>query len=113
MFFTGQFRDIKDNMITVYIQTDNSRSEIVKIGEEGGDIFFDKDPIDITMDVDNTFDVLITKTMELNLLSKKYSHSIYSIEHNMINRYVLSIFPIQYYPNFLLFQKNKIFQVTM
>ena len=72
MFFTGQFRDIKDNMITVYIQTDNSRSEIVKIGEEGGDIFFDKDPIDITMDVDNTFDVLITKTMELNLLSKKY-----------------------------------------
>ena len=59
-------------MITVYIQTDRNSDTVVEIGEEDGDIFFDKDPINIEMDVDNTFDVMFIKSCEINLITKKY-----------------------------------------
>lgn len=72
MLYRGQFRNIEDEMITVYIQTDRNSDTVVEIGEEDGDIFFDKDPINIEMDVDNTFDVMFIKSCEINLITKKY-----------------------------------------
>ena len=59
-------------MITLYIQTDRNSDTVVEIGEDGGDIFFEKEPINIEMDVDNTFDVMFIKSCEINLITKKY-----------------------------------------
>ena len=59
-------------MITLYIQTDRNSDTVVEIGADGGDIFFQKEPINIEMDVDNTFDVMFIKSCEINLITKKY-----------------------------------------
>ena len=72
MLYRGEFKNISDDMITVYIQTDRNSDEIVEIGEEGGDLFFDKDPINIEMDVTNTFDIMFIKSCEINLITKRY-----------------------------------------
>lgn len=73
MLFRGQFKTIHDDLITVYIQTENSSEEVVTIGEKHcGDIFFDVDPIQIENDVDNSFEIFYMKTCAINLVIKHY-----------------------------------------
>lgn len=63
---TGQFRDNKDTLFTVNI----GASANLTIGEDG--IFFGGNPVEITCDIDSTFDHIIKHSATISFLTDRY-----------------------------------------
>lgn len=70
MLYTGQFRDINDTLYTVKILTNNDSSTTRTIGENG--LFFGGEPVVITGEAKDTFDNILAKTCEINLVVDDY-----------------------------------------
>lgn len=70
MLITGQFRNVENKLITVNIKTPNDLAKIKTIGEDG--LYFSGDPIEITTDNDDLFNVLVRKQATINLVTKEY-----------------------------------------
>ena len=58
MRYTGQFRNINNDLITVQITINNQATPIIQITRENG-LWFSADPIQIETDVDDTFELPI------------------------------------------------------
>lgn len=70
MLYTGQFRDINDTLYTVKILTDNDSSSTTTIGEDG--LYFAAEPVIISGENKDTFNQIITKSCEINLVTEDY-----------------------------------------
>lgn len=70
MLLQGQFRDRNDTLYTVKILTNNDDSVTRTIGEDG--LYFTDDPVVITGQSNDSFDNLLLKTCEINLVSEDY-----------------------------------------
>lgn len=70
MLYTGKFRDINDTLYTVKILTNNDSSTTRTIGENG--LFFGGEPVVITGEARDTFDNILAKTCEINLVVDDY-----------------------------------------
>ena len=71
MRYTGQFRNINNDLITVQITINNQATPIIQITRENG-LWFSADPIQIATDVDDTFEHLIRKSCTINLITNGY-----------------------------------------
>jgi hypothetical protein len=73
MLYRGQFKDIEDNTITLYIQTERSSAQIVDLNSDDSGIrLLASQPVYIEQDVENTFECIFMKSAEINLLTKHY-----------------------------------------
>ena len=70
MLLQGQFRDRNEALYTVKILTNNDDSVTRTIGEDG--LYFSDDPVVITGQSNDSFDNLLLKTCEINLVSEDY-----------------------------------------
>ena len=59
MIFSGDFYNNQEDKITVIIITNGDDSQRVEIGNEESGIFFTDDPVDITSQVNDTFDHIL------------------------------------------------------
>lgn len=71
MRYTGQFKNIKNDLITVSITIDNQDSTVKEITRENG-LWFSADPIQIETNIDDTFEHLIRKSCTINLITNGY-----------------------------------------
>lgn len=67
----GQFSDINDNIITVTILNTNVNAYDININTSS-DVDFTGDPVEISTELDSTFDHIIPRTAKISLLSKIY-----------------------------------------
>ena len=73
MLLTGVFRDLNDDVYTLYILTNGDRTETITIGEnDESDVFFDIEPIKIEENNDDEFETIIRKSCSIGLVTKKY-----------------------------------------
>lgn len=70
MIISGQFRNVKNDLITVNINNTTITGENVTIGENG--LFFSGDPVVIQTNNDDTFEHIIKKSAQINLVTKNY-----------------------------------------
>lgn len=70
MIAHGTFKDFNNDTIEVTINNSNSGEGQVEIGENG--LFFTGNPIEIVTNIDDTFEHIIKKSAQINLLSKNY-----------------------------------------
>lgn len=70
MLIKGYFRNIKDELYSVYILSDNDNSEELVIGDNG--LYFGSEPVTIEEDNDTTFDTIIRKSATINLVTRDY-----------------------------------------
>ncbi len=78
MYLYGSYYNRNDERISVYIVTGGSRTEKVEIGGEGSKVFFSDDPVELTSQVNDTFDHLLTVQATVRLLAKEYMGALYS-----------------------------------
>ena len=72
MFFYGDFYNNQEDKITVIIITNGDDSQSVEIGNEEDGIFFTDDPVDITSQVNDTFDHILCYQASVRLLCKNF-----------------------------------------
>lgn len=72
MLFYGDFYNNQEDKITVIIITNGDDSQIVEIGNEEDGIFFTDDPVDITSQVNDTFDHILCYQASVRLLCKNF-----------------------------------------
>ncbi len=78
MYLHGSFTSKKGDIITVYILTDNDKTEEVVIGEESSGVFFaGDDPCVIDSQINDTFDHILPHSATITLLSDRYLPSLY------------------------------------
>ena len=70
MIVRGTFKDFNNDTIEVVIENASGGEGQVEIGENG--LFFTGNPIQITTNIDNTFEHIIKKSAQINLLTKNY-----------------------------------------
>lgn len=70
MIAHGTFKDFNNDTIEVIINNSNSGEGQVEIGENG--LFFTGNPIEIVTNIDDTFEHIIKKSAQINLLTKNY-----------------------------------------
>lgn len=70
MYLHGEFKNTKGDNIAVYIVTHNDRTEEKVIGDDTSGIMFADDPIEITSEVNDTFDVILPHAAKIKLLTK-------------------------------------------
>lgn len=71
MYIHGHFYNEHDERIEVHILTQGDRSHEVEIGE-GGEIDWTDDPVDITSEVNDTFDVLLRQQASVRLQVRNF-----------------------------------------
>ena len=71
MYLHGQFVNKKNETITVKILTGASSSTEIEIGGDDG-VFFTDNPVEITCEVNDTFDHLIRLSATIRLLTRSY-----------------------------------------
>lgn len=71
MKYTGQFKNIKNDLITVNITIDNQDNTVKEITRENG-LWFSADPIQIETNINDTFEHLIRKNCTINLITNGY-----------------------------------------
>lgn len=69
MNIQGQFRNVKNELITVTITTNKDGEDIV-IGSNG--LYFGGNPVIINQEIDDTFTTIIRKSCVINLVTKNY-----------------------------------------
>ena len=72
MIFSGDFYNNQEDKITVIIITNGDDSQRVEIGNEKDGIFFTDDPVDITSQVNDTFDHILCYQASVRLLCKNF-----------------------------------------
>lgn len=72
MYIYGSFINQQGDTITVHIVTNGSRSDEVEIGAESSGISFTDDPVDITSEVNDTFDPLLRHSACLRFLTRDF-----------------------------------------
>lgn len=71
MYIHGHFYNEQNDRIEVYILTHGDREKELEIGE-GGEIDWTDDPVDITSEVSDTFDVLLRHQASVRLLVRNF-----------------------------------------
>lgn len=72
MLFSGTFYNDQNDAITVVILTKGDNTKQVEIGNEKDGIFFTDDPVEITSQVNDTFDHLLCYQASVRLLCKNF-----------------------------------------
>lgn len=72
MYLHGHFYNQKDERIEVHILTNGDRTKEIVIGEDGGDLSFTDDPVELTSQVNDTFDHLLCQQATVRLLTRNY-----------------------------------------
>lgn len=72
MLFSGTFYNNQGDAITVVICTKGDNTKKVEIGEEKNGIFFTDDPVEITSQVNDTFDHILCYQASVRLLCKNF-----------------------------------------
>lgn len=72
MLFSGTFYNNQNDAITVVILTKGDNTKQVEIGNEKDGIFFTDDPVEITSQVNDTFDHLLCYQASVRLLCKNF-----------------------------------------
>ena len=79
MYIYGSYYNLHNEKITVYILTDNDRSTEMEIGDEEGDeIYFTDDPVELTSQVNDTFDHLLCNQASVRLYCKNFVPGFFS-----------------------------------
>lgn len=89
MYIHGHFYNEKDEKIEVYILTHDDRTDEMEIGVKGGTLFFTDDPVEITSEMSDTFDVLLCQQASVRLLTKNFVEDFFcaSAKDAVINIY--------------------------
>ena len=72
MYIHGSFINEKHQLVTVRIVTCRSLVKEVEIGEFGSPLCFTDDPLEISSEVNDTFDVLLRRSATIRLYSRNY-----------------------------------------
>lgn len=72
MLYSGKFKTISEEDVTVYILTENDSSTTTSMNNPNDDIKFASDPCTVEYSLSQTFDVLVMKSCTINLLVKHY-----------------------------------------
>lgn len=72
MYIHGHYYNQQNNKITVHILTDNDRTTNIEIGTDTADIYFTDDPVEITSQVNDTFDHLLLQSATIRLLTRNF-----------------------------------------
>lgn len=78
MYIHGQFINQKGNIITVEILSHGDRTEEKIIGTEAGGIYFQEDPVEITDEMNDTFDHLLRHSCTIRLLCRSFISDFYN-----------------------------------
>lgn len=70
MYIHGEFANQIGQVVAVEIVTKGSRAEELEIG--GGDVYFTDDPVEISDDTNDTFDVLLCRSASVRLLCRDF-----------------------------------------
>lgn len=72
MYLHGHFYNQKEERIEVHILTGGDRTKEIVIGEKGGDLSFTDDPVELTSQVNDTFDHLLCQQATVRLLARNF-----------------------------------------
>lgn len=72
MYIHGHFYNQRDERIEVHILTQGDRTREVLIGAEGGELSFTDDPVELTGQVNDTFDHLLCQQATVRLLTRNF-----------------------------------------
>lgn len=72
MYLHGHFYNQKEERIEVHILTGGDRTKEITIGEEGGELSFTDDPVELTSEVNDTFDHLLCQQATVRLLTRNF-----------------------------------------
>lgn len=72
MYIHGHFYNEQNERIEVHILTRGDRTKEVEIGSEESGLDWTDDPVDITTEVSDTFDVLLCQQASVRLLTKNF-----------------------------------------
>ena len=72
MYLYGSFINQKGKEITVYIVTNGDRTDSREIGADESGLYFTDDPIEITSEVNDTFDHLLRHSASIKLLTTNF-----------------------------------------
>lgn len=76
MYFKGSFVNRSEELISVHILTDNDREQVVEIGGKDSPLYFDG--VEITAEVNDTFDHLLTHSAVIRLHARDYIPEFYA-----------------------------------
>ena len=90
MYIHGYYYNELLQKVSVYILTQGDRTEEVEIGKEKGTLFFTDDPVEITSQVNDTFDVLLKTQARVSLLTKNFQKDFFcdSCRDAIVNIYL-------------------------
>ena len=78
MYIYGSCYNLHNEKISVYILTGGDRSTTIEIGDEDRDeLYFTDDPVEITSEVNDTFDHLLLNQADVRLLCRNYMSSLF------------------------------------
>lgn len=72
MYLHGHFYNQKEERIEVHILTGGDRTKEIVIGEENGELSFTDDPLELTSQVNDTFDHLLCQQATVRLLTRNF-----------------------------------------
>lgn len=72
MYLHGHFYNQKEERIEVHILTGGDRTKETVIGEKGDDLSFTDDPVELTSQVNDTFDHLLCQQATVRLLARNF-----------------------------------------
>lgn len=72
MYIHGSFKNQIGDTVTVYILTDGDITQEKEIGSEADGLFFTDNPVEITSEVNDTFDHLLRQSATIRLLSRDF-----------------------------------------
>lgn len=72
MYLHGHFYNQKDERIEVHILTGGDRTKETVIGEKNGELSFTDDPVELTSQVNDTFDHLLCQQATVRLLARNF-----------------------------------------
>lgn len=72
MYIHGHFYNQRDERIEVHILTRGDRTREVLIGADGGELSFTDDPVELTSQVNDTFDHLLCQQATVRLLTRNF-----------------------------------------
>lgn len=89
MYIHGHFYNEKDEKIEVHILTHADRTDEMEIGAKDGTLFFTDDPVEITSEMSDTFDVLLCQQATVRLLTRNFVEDFFcsSAKDAVINIY--------------------------
>lgn len=70
MYLHGHFYNQKEERIEVHVLTGGDRTKEIVIGEKNGELSFTDDPVDLTSQVNDTFDHLLCQQATVRLLAR-------------------------------------------